>query len=540
MTRSFTRRPVTNLAPDDPLFHSDHARPRSRRELLRQGFLSGAGMALFPSVFSLFAQPRSALAAVAGDVEALAPSCTLGSLSLSKVPFLCFDLAGGANIAGSNVLVGGAGGQLDLLSAAGYSRLGLPGGMLPTATEFVNSELGLAFHSDSGFLRGILEKLSPQNRAQVNGSVMPARSENDTANNPHNPMYALARYALAQLGDDGALNFDVRNPAPWGQLMALIGSRPSDSGGNSMASPLLTIPEIRPTKVDSAGDARGLVNTGTLSTLLPSQDAAQVLEAMARISDDKLRRVTIGNATRELLRCGYVRAADIAGTFSDPGALDPFADEDIIGGGTPIFSPTELQSDREFAKTASIMKLVIEGRAGAGCITLGGYDYHTGDRATGERRDLRAGRCIGACLEYAARKRVPLMLYVFSDGSVDSNGTLDNSADGRGKGVWTSDNSSTSAAFFLVYNPNGTPQLRAANSDEAARKQQLGYMRSEGTVETASSPAANNVNLLVETIVLNYMALHGQEAAFPLLFPDHGLGAADRLDRLIAFQPIIS
>ena len=49
------------------------------------------------------------------------------------------------------------------------------------------------------------------------------------------------------------------------------------------------------------------------------------------------------------------------------------------------------------------MKLVVEGYAGAGTISMGGFDYHTGDRATGEVRDLRAGRCMGACLEYAAR-----------------------------------------------------------------------------------------------------------------------------------------
>ena len=35
------------------------------------------------------------------------------------------------------------------------------------------------------------------------------------------------------------------------------------------------------------------------------------------------------------------------------------------------------------------MKMVINGFAGAGTITMGGYDYHTGDRITGELRDLR-------------------------------------------------------------------------------------------------------------------------------------------------------
>ena len=53
---------------------------------------------------------------------------------------------------------------------------------------------------------------------------------------------------------------------------------------------------------------------------------------------------------------------------------------------------------------------------------MGGFDYHTGDRSTGEGRDFRAGVCIGACLEFAARRGVPLMIYVFSDGSCRAMG----------------------------------------------------------------------------------------------------------------------
>ena len=82
------------------------------------------------------------------------------------------------------------------------------------------------------------------------------------------------------------------------------------------------------------------------------------------------------------------------------------------------------------------------------------YDYHTGDRTTGEARDLRAGRCIGACLDYARRVGKPGMIYVFSDGSVASDGTLD----GTGKGIWKGDNSSTSSSLMLVYSPVGLPQ----------------------------------------------------------------------------------
>ena len=85
-----------------------------------------------------------------------------------KIPFICFDLAGGANIAGSNVLVGKEGGQLDFLSTQGYSKQGLPGDHdCRTTLRRTSSmrEFGLMFHSDSAFLRGMLEKTTATTRA---------------------------------------------------------------------------------------------------------------------------------------------------------------------------------------------------------------------------------------------------------------------------------------------------------------------------------------------------------------------------------------
>ena len=194
------------------------------------------------------------------------------------------------------------------------------------------------------------------------------------------------------------------------------------------------------------------------------------------------------------------------------------------------------RSAREFRKTASIMKLVVNGFAGAGTVEMGGYDYHGGARAEGEVKDERAGRCMGACLEYAARMGKPLMMYVFSDGSLSSNGAIDNSDAGRGKGEWSSDNSSTAGSFFLVYNPGRRPAIIGATPEIQAVHQQIGYMDSGGSVARGATPAANNVNLLVNTVILNYMALHGEQGAFANVFMNHGLGAD--LDRLTAFTPI--
>jgi hypothetical protein len=123
---------------------------------------------------------------------------------------------------------------------------------------------------------------------------------------------------------------------------------------------------------------------------------------------------------------------------------------------------------------------------------------------------------------------------------VFSNGMTDDSINGGGKGVWTGDNSSTAASFFLVYNPGSRPVLLGAGALEQARHQQLGYFRADASVETNATPAANQVNLLVETVILNYMALHGEQGNFSSLFPTHGLGNAAQLDSLTAFNAIVS
>ncbi len=546
------------LGVNDPLRHADHPRPTTRRDFLKQGFVTGSGAVLTGGVFGLFSNPREAYAAVSSDLNALATDvgCSIGALSgASKIPFICFDLAGGANFAGSNVVVGQGGGQSDFLSTSGYNKMGLPGDIIPglpdaavastmlsaSDGDFTNSQLGLKFHSDSALLFGILEKFisaapGGTSAGKVEGAVIPARSGNDTSNNTHNPLYGIAKA--------GAV----------GDVVTLIGSRNTESGGNSMAPPSLIDPEIRPTKVDRPSDVTGMVDVGDLTAILTSkEDVTAVMESMARISHKKLRQpalapnvsITDDEVIKDLVQCGYLKAADLADRFAGV-QVDPGLDTRIVGP-AGIFSQTEFDgTDRnEFRKTASVMKMVVDGNAGAGSITMGGFDYHTGDRIAGENRDLRAGRCIGACLEYAALMNTPLMIYVFSDGSVASNGAIDNSPagannssgirlGGRGKGQWTGDNSSTACSFFLVFNPNGAIQTFPGSGLVDPR--QIGRFSASGSVVTSATPAANNVNLLVNTLLANYMSLNGDLNLFPTLFPNHGLGT---YQNYVSFNPLV-
>ena len=541
--------------PDAPQRHDNHRRPMTRRELIGQGFLTGGAAVLSTGLFSLFANPRAAFAQLASDLQVDANLLGCGvDRSGTKIPFICIDLAGGANIAGSNVLVGKQNGQLDTLSTAGYSKLGLPGDQVPGVTEaapsatgtsngdHTDTSLGLAFHSDSAFLRGMYASFKTAGiGANITGAVIPARSENDTGNNPHNPLYGIQRTGAE------------------GTILTLIGSQNTDSGGNSMAPAMMINAEFRPTKVDRPSDVTGLVGTSDRPKRLSHQDEVAVTEAIYRLSKRRMDNnvstglnfpdpvrgpITRDQVVEELVKCGYLDAAYTKEKFGNV-VLNPATDPNIVGP-TGIFTDAEFTAagtdGNEFRKTASVMKMVIDGYAGAGCITMGGYDYHGGARQEGETKDFRAGRCMGAILEYAMRMDKPVMLYVFSDGSLSSNGVIDNSVAGRGKGEWTSDNQDTAAPFFLVFNPptrGGRAQLLTSAGLTAAQHQQLGYFSADGNVARAGTPGANNVNLLVQMVLLNYMALHGEQGQFATLFPNHGLGDPALLDRFIAFAPIV-
>jgi hypothetical protein len=551
------RKVPKGLGRHEPLKHADHPKPTTRRQFLAQGFMSGTASVLLPSGLSMLISPRTAKAqagctapsGLACDIQTAVTGCGITS-GAGMITFICFDLSGGGNIAGSNVLVGGPGGQLDFLSVAGYSKLGLPGTMVPNSStkSFVDSSLGLRYHSDSAHLRGIKTRFSnPTFMAKVTGTVVPALSQNDTNTNPHNPMYGIY-----QAGARGA-------------LLNLIGTDSSTSGGNSMAPAGMVDVSAQPTVIDRGQDTAGLVSTGQLGTLLPnSSDVTNVLESMKRISDHKYGVVTAyssatpasagtGGMTGPQLNanalgptgtqaCAFTKSAYLLNKYPNPGAVDPDDDTTIVGAANSIFTTAEYQSNSDFQMTAAVMKLVVDGDAAAGTIQLGGFDYHTGERATGEGRDFDAGSCIGAVLQYAALKGKPVMIYVFSDGSLASDGTIDTSVAGRDKNVWTADNQNVAATYWLIYNPAGKAMTAQSNVEMSL---QLGWMNPDGSQDTNSSPGGNNVPNLVQMVVLNYMALHSTAAVanWPNLWPtiptNNTLGAgAATLDPLIMYQPL--
>jgi hypothetical protein len=535
------KKPPRPHQPGEPLLYNNHKRPVSRRDFLAAGMLSSGGMVMAPAWLGALLKSRRANAALDTDIQAMlaASQCNVPTAA-SGIAFICFDLAGGANMVGSEVLVGQQGGQTAFLSVAGSELLGVPGNMVPSSSANIDPSLGLLWHSDGAIKRGILSKATtPATAAGTSGAVFCAESQNDTQSNPHNPMYGIA-----QAGANGL-------------LLDLVGTESSVSGGNSMALPQSIMPSLQPTTISQPSDATGLVSTGGASA---DPLSVEVIQSQVRISSGAstysagnessiggalsapsgstpgvqlYSDATSDTALKNQVRCAYVKSANTADVFGNPSALDPTQDPLIIGGATPIFTAADF-SDSDIAATATVMKLVIDGYAGGGTIAMGGFDYHDGTRATGETRNFKAGQMIGAVLEYAQRKGKPVMIYVISDGSLSSNMMPDNSAAGRGKLGWQGDNQAVASTFFLVYNPSGRPQLI-----NGAAGQQIGYFSASGNVVTSSSPVANSVPQLAELAILNYMSLLGTTNQFQTLFPYQSLGSGSQLDALTVFAPIV-
>jgi hypothetical protein len=558
------KKPARQHGLHEPFRHENHPRPITRRELMGAGFLSGPAIVMAPAwLGALLKSQRADAVTVPPTISAQEMECklqaasTAGMGSTGPVPFITIDLAGGANLMGSEAIAGMAGVPTNFISTAGFSKLGVPGTMVPTSTAFIDMSMGLPFHADSAILRGIKLKASATILSKVNGVVIPAISQNDTSSNPLNAMHLIAKAVSGLPAQSNGL------PVPYGQYATLVGTNATPSGGNS-AAPAPVDPTLQPTRIATSADNAALVGS---SPGVASAATVSVLESQARISTG-ITAVTAGAtptagptgtfggsvvgpmtlisttssavaadaataaaadlALKEQIRCAYVKTGFTAATSMGPDSVNPDKDMLIVGGTASIFTAMDY-TDSDIKKTAAVMKLVMNGYAGAGTIVLGGFDYHSGNRADGETRNQHAGVVIGAILAYADAVNTPVMINIISDGSLTSTGNADTSTAGRNKLGWQGDSQQVAASLILAYSPKGRP-VAAIN--------QIGSLNADGTVNATSSPGANAPNLVTQLVTLNWMALNGIQANFATVFPTQGLGAATAQTALTAFTKI--
>lgn len=458
---------------------------KTRRDFLSHGLISGMGIAYAPSLISLLRTEQ----------VFAAENCLDTNLTNNrKLPIIMIDLSGGANIPGSNIIVGGAGGQNDFL--ASYQSLGLPADRRPQMSGMINSELGLKFHTDSGMLNGIRNATTAQVRQKVEGGLFVAFSENDTQNNPHNPMYWLNKAGAT------------------GKIVQTIGTSTSKSGGRSQIPNLSYDPTIAPVPIRNASDAAGLADLGRVSSLFNASQIDSILRATNRMSENQLSlfsRRSLPDQIREVVGCGFAssniksRIKEFNPNIAD---LNPLNDPDVMS----VYA--NAAGNNEAQKQAAVASLVLNGYVGTGTIEMGGYDYHNNDRSVTNERDRLAGEAIGRILSLASLKESDVLIYVYTDGGVNSRSGIVDAGDTAANGYfrWQSDDSRRSGSYLLYYKHNGgRPELRHTDGGFANSMRQIGYMRENESVETGSNQTSNNVVNLAKAVVLNYLALLGEE-----------------------------
>lgn len=476
----------------------------TRRDFLSHGLISGIGYTMAPSLLSMLN-----ISNVYG-----AENC-LNAIDMSqrKTPIIMIDLSGGGNISGSNIIVGSEAGQHSYLPT--YGRLGLPDSLHPQNGN-VNTEMGLKFHSLSGMLNGVTQHTTSVIRQKVEGAVFCAVSNDDTGNNPHNPVYWLNK--AGSIGD----------------LVQTAGTRGGRSGGRSQIPSLSYDPTIAPVSINRPEDCVELVSLGRVHDLFDDNQAKRILETIQYMSESKLNTFSQKNLPdqiKEVVSCGFSkskidqRVHNIDSRYQ-ASSVDPRLDTDV----TTIWDNLNESQQR---KEASIAKLVLDGYLGTGTIEMGGYDYHgADDRVSQDNKDIQAGRAIGRILALAAAKQTDVAIYVFTDGGISSN-MQDVDPNANGKFRFSNDDGQRASTFMLVYKHAGRHLLRHTNGGFNQYKRQVGHFKDNTAVEKSANVMSNNVTNLAKTIVANYLALHNEENKIEDVLGDNPFGT--NLDDYLIF-----
>ena len=498
----------------------------TRRDFLHDSTERAFGYLCMPSLATLLVNGRALASTNCPDASA------------SDAPaFIAVDLKGGASIAGNNVIVYDQGGEL----LSDYQGLGLPNEISPSCpnnSDMIDTTLGMPMHKNSDMLRGIKQTAgNPQDvLAKTNGVVICTKSADDTNKNE---LASAPGVFLA--GSSGLIT----------PLVGRDGGGTGTSGGNSI-TPFNTT--VAPVVITDIASANQIIALSKIWEQQP-QRMQKVLAAINKMSFsqlDKFGQLGMPEQTVEMIKCGYLKAKDLL----TPGEidLDPRKDNLVTKATVDNFfraiatpSPDKNSLNEKMAGEAAleIAYLVLKGYAGSGTISLPDYDYHNGTASLGAQKDFEAGQVIGMILQMAAKLQRKVMIHVYTDGGVDpvitkvgdtcpkSETEKKHNANNVQKFVWSGDSEVRSAAFVLVYDPNGRPTLNFSDSE----KQQLGAYKSDdnGTINLSPSKHAaisGSPRAQAQVVVANWLAWQGQEQKIFTAMPDAPINSSELDDYL--------
>ena len=466
----------------EPICHKDHRMPKTRRELLSTGFLSGMAYAIIPSIFTFQCQQAFA-APVCSPVGANDPKAARPS------GYLHIELSGGAALSGNFMIGKQPSGDFVPLSGKGYASLGLGTSQVPGKVNLDSSIQG-QFHPASSFLAGLKSVMSPEAMAKTVAVGMAGTSADDNSNNPLNPTQLVARVNGLQ-----------------GSLVQIVGNGDrADTLGRTAALAIGQDSGLSKAKISTEASLTNLVNPGLIANRFNRMiDAPLVTTDLAhKLSASKLAQIPVkivSQSTKDLIECGYLGAKDLLNIGAN--SLTPSTDPLITGKSFNALNFATLNKNNAPSQNAMIMtKMLTDGLASCATVEDGGYDYHGAGRDKQDAKDFIAGQTAGIALEIAHRKSSALFIGMTSDGSVSSNG--DGGANDRFN--FTGDNGNHGMVLMLAIGAKARP---ATSTLQIGAYNDAGAVNPEIASLTSRTPAAQALCL-----AYNYAAFTGRLGEF--------------------------
>jgi hypothetical protein len=216
-----------------------------------------------------------------------------------------------------------------------------------------------------------------------------------------------------------------------------------------------------------------------------------------------------GKILSDASTCAYGKNKEF---LSGVAGLDGRQDSDV----QQVYNVSPNTADGDMtAVTATLAMNAITGLSGPATWTLGGCDYHTGDQATGDAKDLEMGTQIGLAVELAYRKKRPFFFQLLTDGgNTASSGTRN----------WSADSAETCMTVIGYYDPKGPPELI---------RQQVGQY-TEGQGADPASVVGSDPELVAHAVFANYLNVIGRLGDFHTFAPTVFTNEGD-LDKVLIF-----
>lgn len=393
--------------------HPDHPKPVTRRDFLRTGIIQFSATLAAPTLLSQLFLANKARA-----------QCASKEAVSDLIPFLVFDMAGGAGLPG-NFLVGKNGEPENLL--ASYDKLGWD----PRTSGALDKSFGLpmAGNNISQILAGIRQGASAEALQNLRmGSFCNFSGDDRTTN----PLSALT--LVSKVGYKGRL------------LPNGLGSRNSAAGGNSdPALPDLTLKPLFVSKVEDIGKS---LSYGTAFEGFSDNELKALGKTIHNMSAEQaaqFSQMDQGKQLAELAECTYSQNEEYGAQMS---GVDPRQDQAFqriynVNAGTATTD--------ESAISAAVVMNVLKQNSGPGALTIGECDYHNRGQQFTDGKDREAGLQIGRAVEAAFRLNRPLFFQLITDGGVYANPNTRE---------WQGDDGTKSLTVIGFFDPKSPPQQR--------------------------------------------------------------------------------